>query len=151
MDDVLASNPDKFRILRSFWKLSFIKIADEENKALRDIILKRNEEFLNIKKGRFLFSESLQNSIKHKLTEKYYLTSENILKYSSREDYIKHEMAIEAHIADIITNKKDSVFGKWDFISHQVIASPFKPIDYMDKMDIFGYGNIAGFDTISKY
>jgi hypothetical protein len=151
MDDVLASNPDKFRILRAFWKLSFIKIADEENKALRDIILKRNEEFLNIKKGRFLFSESLQNSIKHKLSEKYYLTSENILKYSSREDYIKHEMAIEAHIADIITNKKDSVFGKWDFISYQVIASPFKPIDYMDKMDIFGYRNIAGFDTISKY
>ncbi|WP_400246667.1 hypothetical protein AB3U99_07445 [Niallia sp. JL1B1071] len=49
MDDVLASNPDKFRILRAFWKVSFIKIDDEENKALRDIILKRNEEHLNTK------------------------------------------------------------------------------------------------------
>lgn len=151
MDDVLASNPDKFRILRAFWKVSFIKIDEEENKALRDIILKRNEEYLNIGQGKFSFSESLRNSIKHKLSDKYSLTSENILKYSSKEDYIRHEMAIEAHIADIITNNKESIFGKWDYISHQVIASPFKPIDYMDKMDMFGYRNIEGFDTISKF
>lgn len=31
------------------------------------------------------------------------------------------------------------------------MASPFKPVDYMDKMDIFGYRYIEGFDTISKY
>lgn len=41
MDEVLSSNPGKFRMLRSFWKLSFIKIDDSENKALIDIILKK--------------------------------------------------------------------------------------------------------------
>ena len=36
MDDVLASNPSQFRMLRAFWKLSFIKIDDDENQALID-------------------------------------------------------------------------------------------------------------------
>ena len=31
------------------------------------------------------------------------------------------------------------------------MASPFKPIDYMDKMDIFGYRYIPGYPTISRY
>ncbi|MDI9208867.1 hypothetical protein MT361_09955 [Clostridium butyricum] len=46
MDDVLSSNPNKFKMLRAFWKLSFVKIDEDENKALKDIILKRNEEFI---------------------------------------------------------------------------------------------------------
>lgn len=44
------------------------------------------------------------------------------------------------------------VFGHWDYLSHQVVASPFKPVDYMDKMDVFGYRFITGFQpTKSKY
>ncbi|SDO74707.1 endonuclease NucS domain-containing protein [Halobacillus aidingensis] len=60
-------------------------------------------------------------------------------------------MAIEAGIIDLLTKKELTVLGKWDYISHQVVASPFKPIDYMDKMDIFGYKFIPGYSTISKY
>lgn len=60
-------------------------------------------------------------------------------------------MAIEAGIIDILSQNKNSIFGDWDYISHQVIASPFKPIDYMDKMDIFGYEFIPNLDTVSKY
>ena len=37
------------------------------------------------------------------------------------------------------------MFGTWDYLSHQVAASPFKPIDYMDKMDLFGYAYLTGF------
>ena len=44
MDDALNSNPAKFRMLRAMWKVSFIKVDEEEDKALRYIILKRNEE-----------------------------------------------------------------------------------------------------------
>jgi hypothetical protein len=44
MDDVLASNPNAFRMLRAFWKLSMIKCDDEENQALRSVILRCNEE-----------------------------------------------------------------------------------------------------------
>lgn len=36
-----------------------------------------------------------------------------------------------------ISSKEDNgtPFGTWDYVSHQVAASPFKPIDYMDKND----------------
>src|SRR5699024_4707485 len=46
MDEVLSSNPDKFKMLRAFWKLSFIKVDDEENQALVDVLLKNNENQL---------------------------------------------------------------------------------------------------------
>ena len=52
---------------------------------------------------------------------------------------IKHEMAIEAAILHKLSNDSETLFGKWDYISHQVPASPFKPVDYMDRIDIFAY------------
>jgi hypothetical protein len=151
MDDVLASNPRSFRILRAFWKLSFIKIDDEENKALRDIILKRNEQFIYSPEGSFTYQDSLQNSSLGIINEDYTISSSEMLCNASSGDNIRHEMAIEAGLIDILTTQRHPSLGKWDYISHQVIASPFKAIDYMDKMDIFGYKYIPGFDTISKY
>ena len=60
-------------------------------------------------------------------------------------------MALEASLCEILSTDDRKPFGKWDYISHQVAASPFKPIDYMDKMDIFGYRYIDGYDIKSKY
>lgn len=151
MDDILSSNPKSFRMLRAFWKLSFIKIDDEENKALKDIILKRNEEYIFKEYGNFEFNNKIHNYIYNKVNNFYKISSEQILIHCTSNDYLRHEMAIEAGIIDIISNTVHSIFGKWDYVSHQVIASPFKPIDYMDKMDIFGYKFIPGFNTISKY
>ncbi|WP_175578061.1 hypothetical protein [Indiicoccus explosivorum] len=151
MDDVLASNPQSFRMLRAFWKLSFVKVGDEENKALKDIILKSNEENLRSGRGRFAHHANLHPHVMNTVNGDYYLTSKNLLKNCSSDDLIGHEMAIEAALIDVLSAEDDTVFGKWDYISHQVIASPFKPIDYMDKMDIFGYRFIPSFDTISRY
>lgn len=64
---------------------------------------------------------------------------------------LKHEMALEAGILDYISIKNGDIFGTWDYLSRQVVASPFKPVDYMDRMDIFGYRYIPNFRTISKY
>ncbi|MCR5213388.1 MAG: hypothetical protein K6E10_03160 [Eubacterium sp.] len=151
MDDVLSSNPDKFRILRTMWKVSFIKIDEEEDKALRDIILKRNEEFIKTRDNVFPYKDKYIKEIATKLDASYRLNSYRILLESQKGKKIKHEMAIEAALCDILGKDNDTLFGKWDYISHQVPASPFKPIDYMDKMDIFGYKYIDGYDTISKY
>lgn len=151
MDDILSSKPRSFRMLRAFWKLSFVKIDDEENKALKDIILKRNEDFINNKNECYTFSEKKHEKIEKKLNENYILSSKDLLKSCFKNSSIRHEMAIECSIIDSISSQSKSIFGEWDYVSHQVIASPFKPIDYMDKMDIFGYRYIAGFDTISKY
>lgn len=152
MDEVLSSNPDKFKMLRAFWKRSFIKVDEEENKALIDVILKNNEA--NLEDSESLFEENLltHQKIRRIITKEYKVSSENLLQAAAgKNDEIKHEMAIEAALLDYLANKEAIIFGKWDYISHQVIASPFKPIDYMDKMDIFGYRYIPGFKTISKY
>lgn len=150
MDEVLSSAPNGFRMLRAFWKLSFIKVDDKENKALKNFILKQNEEFLIQNNGRFNFSSTLHSNIQLKLNDNYSLKPHYILDYLNNGKIIKHEMAIEAGIIYIISNG-NSIFGEWDYISHQVIASPFKAIDYMDKMDVFGYKYIPGYDAISKY
>ncbi|HVX26315.1 MAG TPA: hypothetical protein VHB70_08235 [Parafilimonas sp.] len=159
MDDVLASSPTRFKILRTFWKLSFIKFSDEENQAFKDIILQRNYKFiLNPLPESVYDSNYLQTH--ENLNEKlalgnYSLKISPFLDTISDGKYIRHEMAIEAALIFQISRLHDetiAVFGRWDFISHQVVASPFKPVDYMDKMDIFGYSYIEDQrPTIAKY
>lgn len=151
MDDALSSNPEKFRMLRTMWKVSFIKIDEEEDKALRDIILKRNEENIKCGDNAFPYKDKYIKEISTKLDTAYRLNAYRILLEAQNGNRIKHEMAIEAALCDILGKDNDTLFGKWDYISHQVAASPFKPIDYMDKMDIFGYKYIDNYDTISKY
>ena len=43
MDDVLQFRPSAFKMLRAFEGLSFIKIDDEENRALKEYICLKNE------------------------------------------------------------------------------------------------------------
>jgi len=152
IDDVLSSNPDSFKILRAFWKLSFIKVSDNENQALMDVILKSNEINLSLKSNIFLESSASHERIESLVNQDYHVSSTNLMSICSEKNgTIRHEMALESGILDYISNKVSGIFGHWDYLSHQVIASPFKPIDYMDKMDIFGYRFIPEFETISKY
>lgn len=153
MDDALSSNPEKFRMLRAMWKVSFIKVDEEEDKALMDIILKRNEEQLYLREKIFNYFPKKHEYIKHNVTNAYRMSAYKILASCKDEanSKIKHEMAIEAALCDLLSKRSDTLFGHWDYVSHQVVASPFKAVDYMDKMDIFGYRYIEGYDTISKY
>ena len=160
MDDVLASNPDAFVILRAFWKVSFIKFDDDENQAFRDVLLKHNQIALaNPLEGENIFENdegALHKRITNQLRQNdYRLKIAPFLNTCHEGDYIRHEMAVEAAMLFQITNCHEptiNIFGKWDYLSHQVIASPFKPIDYMDKMDIFGYAYIEEHKpTKSKY
>lgn len=159
MDDVLSSNPSAFKMLRAFWKLSFIKFDDDENQAFRDIILKRNQQALFAPKqnnGIFEF-QPIHQQIAARLSAEYKLSAglSSVLSSCADGDRLKHEMAIEAGILHQISTKDEktcAVFGTWDYLSHQVIASPFKPIDYMDKIDLFGYSYIPNFrPTKSKF
>lgn len=153
MDDVLSSNPIAFKMLRAFWKLSFIKFDDEENQAFRDILLKRNQSTLVNPEGNNGVFDFVSNhsQISDKLSVGRYKLESGmaaILAGCATGDYMKHEMAIEAGILHQLAVKDletQLVFGEWDYLSHQVVASPFKPIDYMDKMDLFGYSYIPKF------
>lgn len=152
MDDVLASNPFAFKMLRAFWKLSFIKFDDEENQAFRDIILKRNQSILSaaVKDNGIFPFEPRHNQVVERVSAEYELSRgiASVLNCCAVGTRLKHEMAIEADILyqlSIKHNPTEEIFGDWDYLSHQVIASPFKPIDYMDKMDLFGYAYLANF------
>ena len=160
MDEALSYNPSKFRSLRAFWKVSFIKIDDEENQALKDVLLKNNQDVLkNPQKDKIC--QSNYKNYHHKIREKvkenraYQFEIKDILSNCADGPQLRHEMALEAGILFQLSNNHKSttdVFGSWDYLSHQVIASPFKPINYMDKMDIFGYSFIGGYKpTKSKF
>lgn len=160
MDDVLSSNPSAFRTLRAFWKVSFIKFDDEENQAFKNVLLKFNQDaLLKPKENENIFKSDFTKThdvLSKKLGSKNYgLDISPILSTCANENHLRHEMAIEAGILYQLSYQEpntEDVFGHWDYLSHQVIASPFKPIDYMDKMDLFGYSYITGFDpTKSRY
>lgn len=154
MDDVLASNPSAFKMLRAFWKRSFIKFDDKENQAFRDIVLKRNQSTLSNPEGNngvFEFKPSHDQISGQLSAGRYELKSgmSSVLSSCADGNYLRHEMAIEAGILHQLSAKDPetcAVFGEWDYLSHQVIASPFKPIDYMDKMDLFGHSYIPEFE-----
>lgn len=151
MDDVLASNPSAFRTLRAFWKRSFIMVDENEDKALMDIVLKRNEREISSPMNTFNHDFSQKARIAGRLTGDHMLRAGEMMKHCANGPRLDHEMAIEIGTLEAIIDGH-TLFGQWDRLFHQVIASPFKPIDYMDRMDIFGYRTIPGFSsTISKY
>ncbi|MDP3436204.1 MAG: hypothetical protein Q8S04_03090 [Bacteroidales bacterium] len=161
MDEILSSSPSSFKILRAFWKLSFIKFSDEENQAFKNILLRRNIDAFeypsnhNTFQSEYLATHSIINS-KTERNNNYSLSIAPFLTTIANENgSLKHEMAVEAAIIYQLTtnhNETINIFGKWDYLSHQVIASPFKPIDYIDKMDIFGYRYIENQKpTLSNY
>jgi hypothetical protein len=152
MDDVLSSRPAAFKMLRAFWKLSFIKFDDEENQAFRDVILKRNQDALVRPSTENVYGyQPFHSSIEAKLVTRDYSFGsgmKSVLHNAQSGNLLRHEMAVEAAILHQLASDGDparEIFGDWDYLSHQVIASPFKPIDYMDKMDLFGYSYIPGF------
>jgi len=159
MDDILTSAPNKFKILRAFWKLSFIKFGDEENQAFRDILLQRNYRVLPepIQENDFQTNhQAFHESIRGKLALRdYRLNITPLLSTISDGTTLRHEMAIEADLIFQLSNWDTPIinlFGHWDYLSHQVVASPFKPVDYMDKIDVFGYSFIPNEKpTIGKY
>ncbi len=161
MDEILSSAPEKFKILRAFWKLSFIKFSDTENQAFKDIILRRNLKAIsspndsNTFKSDYLIHHDFIRT-KTNNNDIYNLKISPFLNtIYNQNGSLRHEMAIEAALIYQLSNNFPdtiSIFGCWDYLSHQVIASPFKPIDYMDKMDVFGYKYIQGQSpTISDY
>lgn len=160
MDEVLLSNPGSFKMLRVFWKLSFIKFGDEENQAFRDILLQRN--FEAVEQPNDINTYSSEHQAVHEAiaarnpAEMYKLDAAPLLRSVAKPDLsLRHEMAVEAGLIYQLTAKDaetTELFGTWDYLSHQVAASPFKPVDYMDKMDVFGYRYILGHaPTIAQY
>ena len=68
-----------------------------------------------------------------------------------RAGRVKHEMALEAAVVYDLCHERIVDLGRWDYVSHQVIASPFKPIDYMDKIDVLAARYLTDTKITCKY
>lgn len=148
MDEVLQYKPEAFKSIRTNWKRTFVKIDDEENKALKELFyLRAYDENTN-------YGLEVDNYIlKSRLTNEHILNYKDIIKCTKKGKRLMHEMAVESVTLAKIKLVENNLFGNWDYLTHQVCASPFKPVDYMDKMDIFAYRytEIDGEKVISKY
>lgn len=140
MDDVLRFRPSSFRMLRAFEGLSFIKIDDEENRALREYICLKNEAaYDDIDNNVFQFDTSVHNKLSSMDLTKYKMDLSKAMNDKDNFKYIESEMFIESILLQHLSERRDTPFGEWEYVTHQLIASPFKPLKYIDKIDIFGY------------
>lgn len=134
MDEVLMYKPDSFRVLRSFQDVTFIKIDDEENRALKECIYLKNKNLEEV----FPFSDTVHRRIKKMELDDYFIDNSVFVNYITDDGELELEMMLEAALVNQIN--RDGFEGeRYDYVSHQVIASPFKPLSYIDKMDIFAY------------
>lgn len=150
-DEILTYKPTTFKMLRAFWKVSFIKLSDEENSSLKEIFLLRRQKEAETRAGVFPEREETHTSIAQRELQDHRITPYDLLRTCTIGDRVKHEMALEAAVVFDLCNGRVPGLGSWDYVSHQVIASPFKPIDYMDKIDVFAMRYLTGTNIPCKY
>lgn len=150
-DDILTYKPNTFRMLRAFWKVSFVKLSDEENESLKEIFLLRHQEELRNRTGILQEDERTHTNILHRDLTRYLISPRDLLRTCSIGDRLKHEMALEAAVVYDLCHDGIPGLGCWDYVSHQVVASPFKPIDYMDRIDVFAMRYLSETKIPCKY
>lgn len=140
MDDVLRYRPDVFKMLRAFEGVTFIKIDEEENRALKEYISLINEpSYDDIASSSFEFSPDLHDNLRSRDLSAHVMDSSKALLDAENKEYVLSEMFIEASLLQAISNGTCPALGHWDYATHQLIASPFKPLSYIDKIDVYGF------------
>jgi hypothetical protein len=157
MDDALTYRPGSFRMLRSFWGRSFIKVDDEEDGSLADLILRANRGVVDARGRMGVFAD--QHAAHHaqlfrRLTPDYRFDSRDLVRLVLNGSLVRLEMALEAALAFQMSERDrptTAAFGAWDYITHQLVASPAKPPPYNDWIDVFGSSLISGSTTVGLY
>ena len=145
MDEALTAFPGAFKSLRVLQGKSFIKLDDEEAMALFAVLNRCgssvNKED-NVDWEPPTFSTKVHDVAK-KLIKKhpdYYSFTIKTLLTNNNKQCIQDEMLIEAAIVDCINKKEGtSLWGDWKYVTHQMAASPAKPVEYMEWIDVYGY------------
>lgn len=103
MDEVLSYKPLAFRMLRAFQDVTFIKIDDEENRALKECIYLKNRE----KKKYFEYNSSEHKRVLKFDLEKYLINPGETIKteFDYDKNEINTEMLLEAWTIDFISKK----------------------------------------------
>lgn len=157
MDEVLTYAPEKIRSLRFFSGMSFVKLDDVENEAIKGVIARKNELYLDGKTvdQYFEYQDKVHMDMDKKIQENGNGFDLSVFDYlgKNKKGEVTSEYYLEGAIMDLLRNGfKSQYLGKWDFIARQYPASPPKPSEYMETMDLFGYRYVDGFpNAISKY
>ena len=160
MDDLLRTDPDAFRAVRAFWRKSFIQLDGRENAAFKAAIIRLNSDKVRRGAGagdvfayrpRYAAGRPTPGAGSIKLAG---LLAEK--RDDKHEGQLSSEMLVECGLIDALLKRTPNAtdcFGEWDYVAHQVIASPFKPMVYMDRIDVFGYKWVPNFEheVIEKY
>ena len=152
MDDLLLSDPKAFRSLRVFERRSFIKLDDEEEAAFKAALLRRNIRALynptsdNVLECRY---ETTLKKYRQRIGDRDVKPDIPGLLASSRKQNgaLTSEMLLEVGLLYQLVNHDElteAVFGTWDYLSHQVAASPMKPVQWIDRIDVFAFRYING-------
>jgi len=130
--------------LRVFERVSFVQMRDDEANLLYDLLVRRFGE-----SGAEYFEDCHARSheeISRKLVaasnDHAIDTRELIRGYVQPSGELRSEAALETWLIDEIGRKDSSVgdiLGDWAFVTHQVPASPHKPTQYMDRIDVLGW------------
>ena len=148
MDEVLASDvKGVVRSLRVFERVSFIQMEDEEAQVILDLLLRRNEDVINgvLSPDRVFDSRAEQThaSVRERDLTRYCIDLDGLIrKHANRDGSVGHEALVHAWLANALSQGQEQtvkIFGNWDYVTNQYPASPQKPVQFMDRIDIFGY------------
>lgn len=120
-DEILTYKPNTFKMLRAFWKVSFIKLSDEENASLKEIFLLRRQRETAAQTGIFPERNDVHNAIAAKVLDRYLIKPADMLHTCTFGSRVKHEMALEAAVVYDLCHNRVHALGAWDYVSHQVI------------------------------
>ena len=99
-------------MLRAFWNVSFIKLGDEENESLKEILLLRHQQEMRTGQRVWERNEEMHDLIGTHELDRYLIKPESLLRNCVRADRVKHEMALEVSVVyDLCNMDKIDVFA----------------------------------------
>ena len=142
MDEVLqADSAGVARSLRVFSNRSFLKLEDDESHLIATAILRRNQQ-----PGASTFADHTNvvhsNLSQHPSLSGFQPDIDELVAQDLHGSQIRHEPTLQAWLVDALNQQRPettAIFGDWNYVSNLYPASPLKPREYMDEIDIFGY------------
>lgn len=145
MDEALAADTHGYvSSLPFFSGVSFIRIDDFEAAHLVNLIARRNRGTKPVTSEHQRYHDLARETLAE-APDSYHIDVDALVRQYSADQRVRHEALLEAWVGDALTNQWEFVkgaFGReapWSFVGRQVPASPFKPPEYVDRIDILAY------------
>jgi hypothetical protein len=143
MDDVLDADVKSVaQGLRVFERRSFVQMDDDEADLLSDLFVRS----LTATPPPLLFPDNhqqLHQAVQGQNLAAHQVSVDQLLGFYVQADgKVRSEAALEVWLVDRLNNSAATVsqiFGSVDYVTHQLPASPTKPVIYLDRIDVLGW------------